>query len=229
MTRTESVRAFWRRLTLKHFVWAAVGIALLVGSAWFYRRIDMAALHERAQGMNGFSVVAALTLLPMVGFPVSVLHAIAGVRFGVGWGLVWVGVSVVVQMVLSYYLVHLAPGFFAKKFEPLRKRLPVAAHRALTLFVLLVPGVPYFAQNYILPLVGVPLGMYLAWGVPIHFLRSVVGVIFGEMSDELTPWRIAGFALYAVSITAVCGWAFRRLQKEMRYPRSVANDPKPPA
>ena len=69
---------------------------------------------------------------------------------------------------------------------------------------------------------GVPLGTYLLWGVPIHIVKSVVGIVFGDMSDNLTPMRITGFGLYVIVTTVACAWAFRRLQVQMKDQQSKA-------
>lgn len=184
--------------------------------AFVYRQIDVQALHLRAQEVNGFLVFVFITVLPLFGFPVSVCHAIAGVRFGLGLGLALVAASVVLQLLASYALVKLAPSFFERHMERWRKKLPKAAHVPLTQFTMLLPAVPYFAQNYVLPLVGVPLGVYLFWGAVIHIVKSIIGVLFGEMSDDLTPARVAIFVGYAIVITVTTAWAFRRLQARIK-------------
>lgn len=200
-------------------------VAAIVALVFAYRMIDIAALHARAEHVNGTLVFGLMTVLPMVGFPVSVTHAVAGVRFGFGPGLALVAVSIVLQLLGSYALVKAMPKFFARRLKPLRERLPKGAHAPVTQFTMLLPGVPYFAQNYVLPLAGVPLGIYLLWGISIHIAKSAIGVVFGDMSDNLTPLRIAGFAVYAISITVACTWAFRRLQARMK----VAPEKKPAA
>ena len=52
-----------------------------------------------------------------------------------------------------------------------------------------------------------------------HVARSLIGVIFGEWSGDLTPGRAAIFALYAIGITLACGLAFRRLRSQWRSRR----------
>jgi uncharacterized membrane protein YdjX (TVP38/TMEM64 family) len=195
------------------FVAVVAGIAALV---FLYRKIDMTALHQRAEGVNGVLVFALMTVLPLAGFPVSVAHAVAGVRFGFGPGLALVSLSIVLQLLASYALVKAMPKLFARRLEPLRRRLPKGAHTPVTQFTMLLPGVPYFAQNYVLPLIGVPLGIYLQWSIPIHIAKSAIGVVFGDMSDDLTPIRIGGFVIYAILLAAVCTWAFRRLQERLK-------------
>lgn len=218
--------SFWRRITPRQY---AVGSLVLIGLITlivFYQHIDMQALHHRAEEMNGVTLFAIVTLLPLVGFPVSVLHAIVGARFGMGMGMLLVAVTIFLQMLASYGLVKLFPDLFARKLEPLRKRLPKVAHRPLTLFALLLPGAPFFAQNYVLPLAGVPLRLFLCLGLPIHVTRSVIGVLFGHLSDHLTPWKIAGFVLYTVSVMVACALAFRRLQKAVQGQPPGADGPK---
>lgn len=203
-------------LTIIGVLLACIAVALL------YKQIDIAAFHRRAEGINGPLIFLLMTLLPLVGFPVSVTHAVAGVRFGLPLGIALVSLSIVLQLLASYGLVKLAPKLFARRMESFRKRLPKAAYTPLTQFTMLLPGVPYFAQNYVLPVVGVPLGTYLLWSVPIHIVRSIVGIAFGDMSDDMTPLRIAGFVTYFVVITVTCTWSFRRLQAKMKDPRSKA-------
>lgn len=222
--RIAGVELTRRRLIVGVAVLTALGALTLL-----YRSIDIERLHGLARQVNGGVVFLALTLLPLVGFPVSVMHAVAGVRFGFALALPLVALSILLQLLLSYALVRAAPGFFARKLEPLRRRLPHAAHWPLSLFTLLLPGAPFFAQNYVLPLVGVPLRIFLAVALPLHLLRSVIGVTFGELSDRLTLGTMAGFAVYGVSVMLACGFAFRRLRERLRDPPPAAGGRMPPA
>lgn len=215
--QAEAVFSFFNiKMTVRRIVLVAAAVIGLIALVLVYRMIDMAALHQRAEGINGGLVFALMTVLPLAGFPVSVAHAVAGVRFGFGPGLALVAASIVLQLLTSYALVKAMPKLFARRLKPLQQRLPKGAHASVTQFTMLLPGVPFFAQNYVLPLVGVPLGIYLQWSIPIHIAKSAIGVVFGDMSDDLTPLRIAGFATYAIAITLACTWAFRRLQKRMQ-------------
>jgi uncharacterized membrane protein YdjX (TVP38/TMEM64 family) len=198
----------------------AAGLVLLM---LLYRQIDVAALHERAAGVNGYIVFILITVLPLLGFPVSILHAVAGVRFGLGMGFLVVSLSIFLQLLAAHGIVRLAPDFFARKLNALRRRLPNASHRPLTIFTMLLPGAPYSAQIYVLPLVGVPLATYMAWSLPINVARSIAGVAFGEYSDQFTPLSILGFTLYGVAILVTSAWSFQRLRK------NLASGPPPPA
>lgn len=216
-------------LTTRRVLSVGAIVAALVLLSLFYKQIDPAALHDRAERLSGPAVFAAVAVLPLVGFPVSVMHAVAGARFGLKLAIPLVALALILQLLASYGLVRLAPGFFARRLAPLRARLPRAAHRPLTLFTLLLPGAPFFAQNYVLALVGVPFRTFFLIAFPLHLMRSLIGVLFGEVSDQLSPARIAWFALYAVSVTLACAWSFRRLRAQLRDQSPTADDPTPRA
>lgn len=216
------------RFTRKQVVLFIIGVLVLAILSIVYRQVDMEHLHNKAEELNGPSVFTGVTLLPLAGFPVSVLHAVAGVRFGLAWGLPLVAASILIQLLLSYGLVKLMPNFFQRRFAKLQRRLPQTAHGPLTLFTMLVPGMPYFAQIYVLPMMGVPLRIFLLYSFPINVARSLIGVSFGDMSDHLTPLKLVGFALYTIGVTAACAWAFRRLRMKLKDPPTAADDPKRP-
>jgi uncharacterized membrane protein YdjX (TVP38/TMEM64 family) len=200
-------------------------LALLV----IFGRTWLAGLHDRAAELNGPALVAALTLLPLIGFPVSVLHALTGARFGWAVGMAIVAASIAVQMTASYAIVRLAPDFFARRFAWLRERLPPGTHRSLTLFTILLPGAPYFAQNYTLAVAGVPFRLFFSYAFPLNVGRSFIGLIFGEWSGNLTPGRMTFIAVYAAGIMLACGLAFRRLRAQLKSRRPAAGGRKQPA
>ena len=201
---------------------AATACVLL---ALAHLEIDIPALHERAKHLNGFVVFALITVLPLFGFPVTVAQAVAGLRFGLWLGFPLVALSIVLQLLASYALASAAPKFFGALVAPLRRWLPTTAHTALTQFTMLLPGVPYWAQNYVLPIMGVPLRTYLLWGGLIHIARSAASIVFGGLSDHLTPFRLGGFVVYALTITLACAWAFRRLRAQIRAQAPAKSDP----
>lgn len=200
----------------RKLVTAGVLLAVLAGFVWLRGTINLEDLHRHAGELNGGVVLLCLLILPLVGFPVSVMHAITGARFGFALGQGFVGLSILAQLAISYWIVRAAPGFFEKRFESLRRGLPPATHASLTLFVLLLPGAPYFAQNYLLALAGVPFRYFLLFGLPIHFCRSIIGVVFGEWSGHMTPGRIACFVAYVAFVILACGLSFRRLRSQLR-------------
>lgn len=164
-------------LTPRRIVAAVVVLAVVVAFVWFRDQLGLKNLHDHATEFNGFLVFAALVVLPLLAFPVSVMHAVAGAKFGLPLGITLVGISIVLQVLACYGIVHLFPKFFARRFARLRRKLPPGTHRSLTLFALLLPGAPYFAQNYVLPVAGVPFRVAFRYSLPINFGRSIVSTL----------------------------------------------------
>ena len=204
-------------------IFLAVAVAL-VAFMVFRDQLNLASLHAHALQMNAATVLFSLFVLPLLGFPVSVMHAITGAKFGLPWGMTFVGLSIAFQLFASYGIVRLWPQFFAERFAWLRKKLPPATHRSLILFTLLLPGAPYFAQNYVLAIARVPFWLFFRFAFPIAFCRSLIGVIFGEWSGHMTPGRIAFFVAYTATIMLICGLAFRRLRAQLQSPPRAGND-----
>lgn len=201
-----------------------IAVALgLVAFIAFRDQLNLASLHAHALEMNSAMVLVSLFLLPLLGFPVSVMHAVTGAKFGLPWGMTFVGLSIAFQLFASYGIVRLWPQFFAERFAWLRKKLPPATHRSLTLFTLLLPGAPYFAQNYTLAIARVPFWLFFRFAFPIAWARSMIGVIFGQWSGHMTPGRVTFFVIYTATIMLICGLAFRRLRAQLRNPPRAGN------
>jgi uncharacterized membrane protein YdjX (TVP38/TMEM64 family) len=212
------------RVSASHLPWRSVVVAVVVcvAAALLSRKIDVDTVHEYAARLNGGVAFLLLTLLPLGGFPVTPLHVAVGIRFGVKLGLLLVTASVLLQLLASYALVHLFRDKFARRLEAVRQRIPRTAHSSMCLFTMLLPGVPYFAKNYVLPVLGVPLRTYLLICLPIHVARSSVAIIFGDESDELTPGRIAALVAYFAATLLVSWWMFRRLRSQMGKGKTAA-------
>lgn len=196
-----------------------------------YRGGGMAELHAWAAEIDGPLVFGLLVVLPLLGFPVSVLHVAAGIRFGTALGLGLVALSILLQIVTSSWLVQAQRARFERWawLQTLRERIPPGSHPAVTLFTVLLPGAPYTAINYVLPLLGVPLRTLLAVALPVHAIRSTITVTLGDQSDELTPGRLAWLALYALAIL-LASWAmYRRLRSQLADRPPAAGDRKRPA
>lgn len=206
---------------------AVIGLVLIGAFLLLRDRIDVEAMHAFAQRRHGGVVFALLCVLPLVGFPVSLLHVAAGVRFGAGLGLVLVSTSIGFQLLVSYALVRLWPERFAARLGDLRQRIPPGAHASIAVFAVLLPGAPYVAINYLLPLLGVRLRTYLLCCWPLHTLRATVTVLLGDQAAHFTPLRLGMLGAYALALAAGSWWLYRRLRRELANPPAAAGDPRP--
>lgn len=206
-----------------------MGVVAVAGLALLYHQVDIEQVRTKAGELPGWLCVLLLFGLPLVGFPATALHVGAGVRFGVPLGLALVWLSILFHLLASYGLVHWHRNFFACRFKSIREKIPQGAHAPVTLFAILIPGAPYFAQNYVLPIIGVPLRIYLGIALPIHAVRSTVSVIFGGQSHDLTAGRGLVLLAYAALILLASWWALRRLKMALANQPPAAGGQKQPA
>jgi uncharacterized membrane protein YdjX (TVP38/TMEM64 family) len=211
----------WRKIASYAVVVGAIAIVV-------YSQIDIEAVHQQASRFNAGVAFALLVVLPLVGFPASLLHVAAGIRFGAPLGLALVSLSILIQVAASFAIVRVWRQHFehARWVKKIRERIPEGAHASVCVFTVLLPGVPYAAINYVLPLIGVPLRTFIACAWPLHSLRSTVTVVFGDQSDQLTAARLAVLLVYAMLIVAASWWTYRRMQSQFEGPPRVAGDRK---
>jgi uncharacterized membrane protein YdjX (TVP38/TMEM64 family) len=222
-TQTEKlIRAAWVRV-------AVVVAILIVAALLLHGRIDAAAIHRYAERLNGGAAFGLLVILPLLGFPASVLHVAAGIRFGAVLGLSLVSLSILLQLLASYGLVHRFRHRFEKRFAHLRRRIPPGAHASICVFAVLLPGAPFAAVNYVLPMTGVRLRTYLLCCWPLHTLRSTITVLLGDQSDKFTPARLAVLGGYALLLTVGSWWLYRNLRRRLADQPAAADGRMQPA
>jgi uncharacterized membrane protein YdjX (TVP38/TMEM64 family) len=204
-------------------------VLIAAGVAVLYHQVDLDRVRDTAEKLNGGVAFLLLTLLPLIGFPVSVLHVAAGLRFGVPLGLALVWTSILLQLLASYGIVHWKRRYFAQRFKSLREKIPHGAHASVTVFTMLIPGAPFFAQNYTLAVIGVPLRLYLPICLPMHAARSSIAVILGGESQHLTPLRVSLLLLYVAAVLGASWWAWRRIRSTLGDRPTMAGGRKQPA
>lgn len=200
-------------VTAKRLLKALGLIAGIAALTLFWQHLDIDDLHDRAQDLPAAAVIGAIAVLPLVGFPVSWLHLIAGVRFGFAGGMIVVALTTVVHHVLGWLLVRVLPRRWFARIMPWREKLSGAGHRDATLLCALLPGMPYSVQLYLLPIIGVPLHLLVCLSSSLHTGRAIVTILLGDLSEELTPGRIAALVLYYVILISVCWFALSHLRR----------------
>lgn len=178
-------------------------------------RLDLQALHEHAERLPAAWVIALVVLLPLVGFPISCLHVVVGVRFDFVTALGIVLITTVIQDAIAWGLVRVSPRRYFSRLAPWRKRLKGAGHRDAILFCSLVPGMPYAVQLYLLPMIGVPLRSLWLWGATLATARATATIMLGNMSDDLSPERIAWLVVYYTLLSGVSFYVLRRLRRSL--------------
>jgi uncharacterized membrane protein YdjX (TVP38/TMEM64 family) len=190
-------------------------IFILVGVI-FYREVDPKAFHKWATDLPGWLVFVLLALLPLTGFPVSVLFVVAGAKFGSGWGTAIVAGSIVIHLLASFYLAtHFLHDWMTALFRRTRYKMPQipkGEHVPVTLLTTLVPGVPYAAKNYLLVLGGVPFRAYMLVCLPAHIFHASLAIFFGDLTRDLTRGRLIFLGTYTAIIILLGRYVVKRLR-----------------
>ena len=201
-------------------VWS-LSLAAFLALTLFWSRLEIDELHARARALPAWAVIAAISLLPLVGLPVSILHLVAGVRFGFGTGMLVVGLTTVLHHVLGWALVLVLPRRCFARVEPWRARLRGAGYLDTTLLCCLLPGMPYTVQLYLKPIIGTPFRLMLGLSPLLHTARAVVTILLGKMSDDLTPGRITALVIYYIVLFTVSAVSLRHLRRALAMKNSA--------
>jgi uncharacterized membrane protein YdjX (TVP38/TMEM64 family) len=212
----------WRVILLGLFGAALVALA----GRWLVAGVEWRALPGLLQGIPAVWLIVAMALLPMVGVSVSVLYLVVGARFGPWWGgLVVVGATAV-HLLLSYAV---ARGLLRRPLENfLRRRryqlptVPAGEESGVALLGALVPGLPYFARNYLLALSGLRLRIYFCVCLPVYVVRSYLVIFVGDVGTEPSARQLAWLAGFYLVNVVVCAAVIGRLRRRYRLtpPRS---------
>jgi uncharacterized membrane protein YdjX (TVP38/TMEM64 family) len=213
--RTKAMPALSRTaLTLR-----VLGFVLLLGLAFAYFKalnFDLERVLDEARDLPPSAFVLAMSLLPVIGFPIAAFYLFAGVAFGfwTGWGLCLIAMSL--NMSLSY----LVARFFLR--APLLRLLarwgqtiPALSEVNTLRFIFLlrtVPGPPYAVQNYLLSLMDIPFRTYLS--VSLLTQGIIAGAVVaggGLLTEKLEPRHaFVALALLAALVGMKLFLRFRR-------------------
>ncbi|HTH48838.1 MAG TPA: VTT domain-containing protein [Candidatus Limnocylindria bacterium] len=136
----------------------------------------------------------AIAFLPLVGMPASPLLVAAGIRLGTVAGFALVLGALVVNLTAGYWLARRwmrAP--LTRWLERRGYKIPQLAAEDETQFILLfrvTPGVPLFAQNYLLGLAGVSFRRYLLLSLPVQAAYALAFVWFGQSLNSSATWKV---------------------------------------
>lgn len=209
-----------RQPTRTLLVLGALALALLVAA--FVWRDEARAAAGEAKVLAARTVAAAeragpapffgaMALLPAAGAPMLAFMLPAAPAFAPSLGmpavigLTWAAFAI--NMALTWWLARRA---LRPQLERLLARLghkipavPPDDTTALIVLLRVTPGVPFFAQNYLLGLAGVPFGRYLLVSCLAAWPPAAAWVYFG---DKLKEGR-AGLILFAVLLLAAAAAA----------------------
>ena len=207
-----SARSRWR--------WLAVGVlaaVLIVVGFLVFEKADWEKLHRGIGQLNAFAVIGLMATLPLAGFSIGIFYLIVGAKFGPLLGGVVVAATTAIHLLAMHWIARSflrgpLERFFARRKHRLPS-IPEGENGAIAVMAALVPGLPYFARNYLLGLSGIPLRTYFWICLPIYVVRSYLVIFLGDLSGAPSRSRLILLgAIYAVKL-GVCAGIIARLRK----------------
>jgi uncharacterized membrane protein YdjX (TVP38/TMEM64 family) len=178
---------------------------------------------ETMQSVSPVILLASFAVLPLTGFPVTLLLLAVGARLGFWPGLAATAAATIFHLLVSYPLA----GFVRRPVTAMLSKagwsLPQLDRRAawpFSTWLALAPGLSYTLKNYTPALAGVPFAIYFLTYYPIHMATSVLGLLLGGASTNFSWPMAAGIAVYAV----VMGILTKMLADRLREHRALAKN-----
>jgi|GEM_PF-3541436 len=205
---------------------AAVGILALFGlvayfggGTWWKETVDT---------LSPAWLLVCFALLPLAGFPMSLLLIAVGARFGFWPGFGFTAVITAFHLVTSYPLAGLVrrpvmaildkAGWSLPKLTP-RTAWPFATWLALA------PGVSYAIKAYTPSLAGIPFTTFFVCYFPINMSTAVLGLLLGGATTHFS-WPIAGVVVvYAIVILTLTKLIAARLREQGAFKKDAQISP----
>ncbi len=211
-----------KRRLLQTFV--ALVLISLAATLYFIHSIDLKDLHHRIAAYPGLVVFFLVAILPIFGFSIAIIYLVVGVKFGASWGMAVIALATAAHLLGSHWM---AKSFLRKRLEAFiaRKKyrlpeIPAGENASVSLMTAIIPGLPYFARNYLLALAGVPLKTYFWICLPVYVIRSFVTVSLAAFSKEFTTKKIIFIVVILLIKLAICAWVIQRLRNKQKRKRA---------
>jgi len=170
------------------------------------------------------TVIAAFFVLPLIGFPVSVLLVLIGLRFGIVWGMMIVTVGMFFHLLVVYGIAR------SGMREKMRRRIASFGHEIppikeshrlwfTTLFAS-IHGPPYAAKLYLLALTDLPFRYHCGIALPVYIGFSLLPVSAGKAVMNLNPIMVSAIIIASIGLLFFGRWLTRRYRG--KGPRDTA-------
>jgi uncharacterized membrane protein YdjX (TVP38/TMEM64 family) len=205
------------KLLLQHRVRTAIVLILLIAGGWFVQihqhDLSQEVIIEFGKRIHAVWFIVLFFILPLAGFPLSILLVLAGIRFGFTGGMAVSSVAVFFHNFTAYHLSH---GLFRDQMRNFLERAGYAispispGHRIkLTALFAAIHGPPYFAKLYLLALTDIPFRIYFWVGAPVYVAFCAIPVGAGSAVTQFdATWIYAIIA--ALAILSLAGYWLRR-------------------
>lgn len=179
--------------------------------------VDREALLAYGQDINGWVYALAYAILPVFGFPMSVLFFVAGMKFGLVGGSLLSAASIACHLLLAYAISH---SFLQKPLTRLLDRmdysLPQWSRTGEINFAALVVAAPmlsYAIKLYLLALSPVRFHVYFFVSWIIHTVTGIAMIGLGNSAADLNPFWLFAFFLIIVLMTIISQYLKKRYER----------------
>jgi uncharacterized membrane protein YdjX (TVP38/TMEM64 family) len=193
------------------------GLLALIAAVLWHADFEWGRIPRALGALNPFLVFALMSTLPVGGFSVGVIYLVAGAKFGPVLGGVTVAGATAIHLLLTHWIARsFLRGpllrFLHRRHHHLPE-IPPGENAAVAAMAALIPGIPYFARNYLLALSGMPLRTYFWICLPIYVARSYVTIFLGDLSGDPSRQRLLVLAaVYAVKL-GICAVLLAHLRR----------------
>jgi uncharacterized membrane protein YdjX (TVP38/TMEM64 family) len=141
--------------------------------------------------------VSLMAVLPSLGAPISVFLVIAGVKFGIVWALVITSLIMPLHFCVGFVVArsflrpHVRNLLLKRGYE--LPAIPKEKYFIYTFVPIAIPGPPYAAKNYLLPMAGAPFWHFfgISWVVQLGLAVPFIGA--GDSAARMNWWLSGAF------------------------------------
>ncbi|MEO6003811.1 MAG: hypothetical protein ABIZ04_04660 [Opitutus sp.] len=207
------------------------GLALAVGAAllvylYFRSDFDLGRLTSRIAEFNPLVVLLLMAVLPVGGFSVAVIYLVAGIKFGPVFGGLAVAAATAVHLLATHWICQTWLRGPLQRLLARRKHslphVPEGENASVAAMAALVPGLPYFARNYLLALTDVPLRIYFWVCLPIYVIRSYLVILLGDLGTDLNRKTLTILVAVYVIKLSICAYLLWRIRRRFKLKRAGA-------
>lgn len=201
-----------------------LGVAACAVAAWYVAPlISVRDIVGRVRDFGALPFFTALAVLPAFGMPVVPFYLVAG-AFGLPTALIGSIAAIIFDLALCYALARwILHPLAARVVAKLGYRIPVVRPEdrwMVTLLLRVTPGPPFFVQNYLLILAGVPFRVFMLVSIPVCTAYTIGFVVAGE---SLMTGRGGQLVLgIGLVVAALVGLRFVRRALQRRAARIAA-------
>lgn len=221
-----------RRRSKSRRWWLIATLVLVAGIAlgWFFLRdVDWQRMRAQVEQLNTAALIALMAALPVFGFSISLVYLIAGAKFGAAGGLAVIAGVTAFHLFATHWVTHSVLRRAVRRLLEWRQHrlppIPPGEERTIALMVAIVPGLPYFARNYLLAASEIPLRVYFWICLPVYVARSSLVLFLGDFTTDPSGRRLLLLGSVYATKVAICAYLIARLRNRYRK----MNSPPPPA